>query len=158
MSDLNSQLKKANQCFKSCKYSEAIDKFSTLITEILARKDGKSDGNDDDKGECEEKEQESTILFDVFCNRSACYSLMFEYELAAIDAMKCLELSPQSVKAYARLATAYAGQGDYNNAISECNKGLGLNSNDMTLKSIKRDALKQLGMHSSPSTASLVSI
>lgn len=42
-------------------------------------------------------------------------------------------------------ALAYAGQQDFNNAISECDKGLSLNSADMTLKSIKRDALKQLG-------------
>lgn len=97
MSVLTTQLKKANQCFKSCKYQEAINKFSSLITEILSREDTKSDNN--------EEETEDTILFDVLCNRSACYSLMFEYELAAVDAMKCVELSRKSVKAYARLAT-----------------------------------------------------
>ena len=122
--DLKNQLTLANKKFKNARYEEAIEAYGDIIVdERLSAKEGKeASGDVSSSGKVFNDEFE--ILFDAYLNRSACRSTIGEWEFAAMDALKCKEMNNISIKAYARLATAYQGSGDHLACIKTCEEGL----------------------------------
>lgn len=145
--DMNAKkaLQRSNRLFKDAQFEAAIESYGTLIKSEYLQSEGEEtkEGGDGAKSGVDEDRVPGSvfgarhdILFDAHMNRSACYSMIGEWDLAIMDGLKCKEMNGMSIKMYARLATAYQGAGDHLVCMKECQKGLELRENDIALKEI----------------------
>lgn len=86
---------KANECFKSGKYQQAMEYYTKAI-------------------DAEPMAQQTAICFG---NRSFAACKLEQYGQALEDADKAIELNPQYIKAYYRRAAAYMGLNKYKSAL-----------------------------------------
>ena len=88
------QLKdKGNVFFSSKNYTQAIECYSQAIEELIAY-----------------KIQDNLFLSVVYCNRSACYIYLNDFQNSEVDARKCLYLDPSNFKAKFRLGVSFIEQ------------------------------------------------
>ena len=70
----------------------------------------------------------------LYSNRSAAYASIQQYDQAATDAIKTVELKPDWAKGYSRLGAALHGQGKLSESIEAYKKGLQIDPSNASLK------------------------
>ena len=149
MEQAKTELTAANRLFKNAKFEDAVKAYGNLIKSKYMQdreEEATVDGSRSWISEEGDTRAQSTpgsvfggrfdILFDAHLNRSACYSMIGEWEFATLDALKCKEMNSMSIKTFARLATAYQGAGDHKACMKECRKGLEIRGGDIALQEI----------------------
>lgn len=115
MADAASQKKAlGNQAFGAGKWDEAIKHYSDAIG---------IDG--------------TNHIF--YSNRCAAYSSKGDFASAISDASTCIQIKPNFIKGYFRLASAYKESGDFINCMKICESGLKVESSHADLMRIKRE-------------------
>lgn len=110
MSDEAIRLKdEGNAKFKERKFEEAIELYTRVI-ELLP---------------------ENHVCYS---NRSAAYLSLSKPEQALVDARKCVEMAPEFVKGYLRLAGALQSLNRCDEALEVCNDGLKVSPDDALMK------------------------
>ena len=123
---------KGNEAYKAKKYEEAIKFYSEAID--LAPK--------------------SDIAALCLCNRSICWGVLKNWANSAQDAQQCVEIKPDWVKGYQRLAIALRKQGKLFESVKALEGGVEKNPDSNDLKNSLQDAKNRLSKSLSSGGAS----
>ncbi|KAI1177476.1 TPR-like protein [Nemania sp. FL0916] len=109
------------------------------------RKEGSNEEGKKKEEEPSEDEirQERTTLESLYVNRAACHLELKNYRSCWLDASAALRLNPSNIKAYYRSARAFLAVGRISEADDACARGLALDSQNSSLKTVAREIIKK---------------
>ena len=124
--DLNS----ANARFKAGDYVDALEQYTFLLTQPNATH-SRNDG--------------TCVHFVVYLNRSSCYYSSSMFDEAIKDAVQAKSMCDTDMRVFSRLAMAYQGAGDHEQAMAACLEGLEQSPNYVGLQGILSKSQLALG-------------
>ncbi|CAG8958480.1 hypothetical protein HYFRA_00009794 [Hymenoscyphus fraxineus] len=134
-----------NDCFKVKQWVDAKEFYTKAINVLLieVRKRQKASKAERAKEDTAEVKKEVGILEACLVNRAACHLELKNYRSCTMDCGSALRINNKNVKAYYRSSKALLSLGKVTEADDSCARGLAVDPENVSLKSVARDIIKK---------------
>lgn len=132
----------ANELFKKHLILTAFHRYHKAINYTIIAEQKVNERNGGPNEELETiPESDAILLSDIlkiksqlYANLAACQLKNKSYKLAVLNCTKCLEIDPSNVKALFRRSSAYSDSNDYELAIEDLKRAIGLEPENLEVK------------------------